>query len=153
MNTTTPIGAKAPPCPPSAPPLGPRPAMAAVAAVRRRQPVVHCLAGLPVWNWLAGVLNHSVHVDAIAAGRAPALLLDAVLSRDAPTGVIGESSLIAAILMLLLSPAGWRGGGCRGVCAAGFGFGDLLRGAIPPNTGRCAHAHLVDRPAWPSPRW
>ena len=62
------------------------------------------LAGLPVWNWLAGVLNHSVHVDAIAAGQAPALLLDAVLSRDAPTGVIGESSLIAAILMLLLSP-------------------------------------------------
>ena len=42
------------------------------------------VAALPAWNWLAEVLNHSVHADAIAAGEAPTLLLDALLSPDAP---------------------------------------------------------------------
>ena len=88
------------------------------------------VAALPAWNWLAGVLNHSVHVDAIAEGKAPALLLDALLSRDAPTGVIGESSSIAAILMLLLSPllAGATVAAARS--RTRLGFGDLLRGAV-----------------------
>ena len=60
------------------------------------------IAALPAWNWLAGALNHSVQADAIAAGEAPGLLLDALMSRDAPHGVIGESVSIAALLMLLL---------------------------------------------------
>lgn len=88
------------------------------------------LAALPAWNWLASVLNHSVHADAIAAGEAPTLLLDALLSRDAPTGVLGESSMIATLLMLLLSPllAGATVAAARSRTRPGFG--DLLRGAI-----------------------
>ena len=88
------------------------------------------LAALPAWNWLAGTLNHSVQADAIAAGKAPALLLDALMSRDAPHGVIGESVSIAALLMLLLSPllAGATVAAARS--RTRLGFGDLLRGAI-----------------------
>lgn len=88
------------------------------------------LAALPAWNWLAGVLNHSVHADAIAAGEAPTLLLDALLSRDAPTGILGESSMVAAILMLLASPllAGAVVAAARS--RTRLGFGELLRGAI-----------------------
>ena len=88
------------------------------------------LAALPAWNWLAGVLNHSVDAGAIASGKAPTLLLDALMSRDAPHGVIGESSSLGAILMLLLSPllAGATVAAARS--RARLGFGDLLRGAI-----------------------
>ena len=88
------------------------------------------IAALPAWGWLAGVLNHSVHAEAIASGKAPALLLDALMSRDAPHGVIGESGSIAMILMLLLSPllAGATVAAARS--RATLGFGDLLRGAI-----------------------
>ena len=82
MNTTTPIGAKAPVLPTLRAALG--------RALQWRLWLLFAgaslscalLAGLPVWNWLAGVLNHSVHVDAIAAGQAPALLLDAGLAAD-----------------------------------------------------------------------
>lgn len=88
------------------------------------------VAALPAWNWLAGVLNHSVHSGAIAAGEAPTLLLDALLSREAPHGVLGENIYIAAILMLLLSPllAGATVAAARS--RARLGFGDLLRGAV-----------------------
>ena len=88
------------------------------------------IAALPAWNWLAGALNHSVQADAIAAGEAPGLLLDALMSRDAPHGVIGESVSIAALLMLLLSPllAGATVAAARS--RTRLGFGDLLRGAI-----------------------
>ena len=88
------------------------------------------IAALPAWNWLASVLDHSVHVDAIASGKAPALLLDALSSRNAPLPLIGESSSIAAILMLLLSPllAGATVAAAR--ARTRLGFGDLLRGAI-----------------------
>lgn len=88
------------------------------------------VAALPAWNWLASVLNHSVHVDAIASGKAPALLLDALLSQDAPHGVIGESGFVGAILMLLLSPllAGATVAAARSRTRPGFG--ELLRGAI-----------------------
>ncbi len=88
------------------------------------------IAALPAWNWLASVLNHSVHVDAIAEGKAPALLLDALLARDAPIAVIGESVSIAAILMLLLSPllAGATVAAARS--RTRLGFGELLRGAV-----------------------
>ena len=81
------------------------------------------IAALPAWNWLAGALNHSVQADAIAAG-------DALMSRDAPHGVIGESVSIAALLMLLLSPllAGATVAAARS--RTRLGFGDLLRGAI-----------------------
>ena len=88
------------------------------------------IATLPAWNWLASALNHSVHAPAIASGQAPVPLLDLLLSRNAPLGVLGESTTIAAILMLLLSPllAGATIAAIRSHTR--LGFGDLLRGAI-----------------------
>ena len=88
------------------------------------------IAALPAWNWLADALNHSVHARAIANGEAPTLLLDLLLSRNAPHGVLGESTMIGAILMLLLSPllAGATLTAIRSRSRPGFG--DLLRGAL-----------------------
>ena len=88
------------------------------------------IATLPAWNWLAESLNHSVQAKAIANGEAPTLLLDMVLSRNAPHGLIGESTMIGAILMLLLSPllAGATLTAIRSRSRPGFG--DLLRGAL-----------------------
>lgn len=88
------------------------------------------VAGLPVFNWLAGVLDHSVHAGAIAAGEAPALLADALMARNAPLPLLGESNTIATVLMLLLSPllAGATVAAARSRMT--LGFGDLLRGAI-----------------------
>jgi hypothetical protein len=88
------------------------------------------IAALPAWNWLTSVLDHSVHANAIAAGSAPTLLLDALLSRTAPLPLIGRNVYIAAALMLLLSPllAGATVTAAR--AHAPLGFGDLLRGAI-----------------------
>ena len=88
------------------------------------------LAALPAWNWLAGALNHSVHAAEIAAGKAPALLLDALMADDAPHGVIGESSMIATILMLLVSPLLAGAAVAASRSRERLGFGDLLRGAI-----------------------
>lgn len=88
------------------------------------------IASLPAWNWLAGVLNHSVHASEIAGGKAPMLLMEALMSKDAPHALVGESGMIGAILMLLASPllAG------AAVTASRYherlGFGDLLRGAL-----------------------
>lgn len=88
------------------------------------------IAALPAWNWLAASLNNSVHAPAIASGKAPVLLMDMVMSRNAPLGVLGESTTVAAILMLLLSPllAGATIAAIRSQTRPGFG--DLLRGAI-----------------------
>ncbi|GHC07375.1 hypothetical protein [Thermomonas carbonis] len=88
------------------------------------------IAALPAWNWLAEALNHSSHAKAIANGEAPTLLLDLLMSRNAPLGVLGESTTIAAILMLLLSPllAGATIAAIRSRTRPGFG--DLLRGAV-----------------------
>lgn len=88
------------------------------------------VAALPAWNWLAGALDHSVHADAIAAGKAPGLLLDALMARNAPLPLVGESGTIAAVLMLLLSPllAGATVAAARSRTT--LGFGELLRGAI-----------------------
>lgn len=88
------------------------------------------VAGLPVFNWLAGLLDHSVHAGAVASGQAPALLLDGLMSRNAPLPLLGQSSTVAALLMLLLSPllAGATVAAAR--ARATLGFGELLRGAI-----------------------
>lgn len=58
------------------------------------------------------------------------MLLDALLAREAPTGILGESNMIALLLMLLLSPllAGATVAAAR--ARSQLGFGDLLRGAI-----------------------
>jgi hypothetical protein len=53
-----------------------------------------------------------------------------MLSRNAPLGVLGESTTIAGILMLLLSPL-LTGATIAAIRSrARLGFGDLLRGAI-----------------------
>jgi hypothetical protein len=88
------------------------------------------IAALPAWNWLAASLNNSVHAPAIASGKAPLLLIDMLMSRNAPLGVIGESTTIAAILMLLLSPL-LTGAAIAAIRSqTRLGFGELLRGAI-----------------------
>ena len=88
------------------------------------------VAALPAWNWLASVFNQSVQADAIASGKAPTLLLDAMMARGAPTAILGESATVATILMLLLSPllAGATVAAAR--ARVRLGFGELLRGAI-----------------------
>ena len=88
------------------------------------------VAGLPAFKWLSGVLDYSVHAGAIAAGEAPALLADALMARNAPLPLLGQSNTIATVLMLLLSPllAGAAVAAARS--RATLGFGDLLRGAI-----------------------
>lgn len=88
------------------------------------------VAGLPAFTWLAGVLDHSVHAGAIAAGEAPALLADALMARNAPLPLLGESNTVATVLMLLLSPllAGATVAAARS--RATLGFRDLLSGAI-----------------------
>ena len=58
------------------------------------------VAGLPVFNWLAGVLDNSVHAGAIAAGEAPALLADALMARNAPLPLLGQ-------MPQLLPPIPW----------------------------------------------
>ncbi len=88
------------------------------------------IASLPAWNWLAGVLNNSVQAGDIASGKVPALLMDALLSRDAPHGLIGESGSIAAILMLLVSPLLLGAAVTASRSYERLGFGDLLRGGI-----------------------
>jgi len=88
------------------------------------------IAALPAWNWLAAGLNHSVHAPAIASGQAPVPLLDLLLSRNAPLGVLGESTTIATILMLLLSPLLAAATIAAIRSHTRLGFGDLLRGAV-----------------------
>ena len=39
------------------------------------------VATLPLWGWLESVLDHSLHTTAIAQGKAPMLLADALLSQ------------------------------------------------------------------------
>ncbi len=88
------------------------------------------VAGLPAFKWLAGALDYSVQAGAIAAGEAPALLADALMARNAPLALLGQSTIVATVLMLLLSPllAGATVAAARS--RATLGFGDLLRGAI-----------------------
>jgi hypothetical protein len=71
-----------------------------------------------------------VHAGASAAGEAPSLLLDALFAREAPTGLLGESVAVAAILMLLLSPLLAAAALAAGRAPAPAGFGELLRGGL-----------------------
>lgn len=88
------------------------------------------LAALPAWGWLAERFDHSVHAAAIAAGRAPALALDALLAREAPLALLGVNIAAHALLMLLLAPL-LAGAVLAAIRArAPLGFGALLRGAI-----------------------
>ena len=88
------------------------------------------IAALPLWAWLAGRLNHSVHAADIAAGNAPLLLLEAAMAQDAHIPLLLQNVWVGGALMLLLSP--WLAGAA--VTAARvpqrLGFGDLVRGGI-----------------------
>lgn len=88
------------------------------------------LAALPTWNWLSGLLNYSLQAQDIATGKAPALLVEALMAREAPMAILTGSIWANAILMLLLSPllAGATVAAARS--RAPLGFGDLLRGGI-----------------------
>lgn len=88
------------------------------------------LGALPVWNWLAGVLNHSLQAQVVADGKAPALMVEALMAHESPLAVLTESVWASGILMLLLSPllAGATVAAARS--RAPLGFGDLLRGGI-----------------------
>lgn len=88
------------------------------------------IGALPFWNWLGGLLDHSLLRDAVGSGKAPALMLEALMSRDAPLGLLAGGIRSATLLMLLIAPllAGATIAAARS--RETLGFGDLLRGGI-----------------------
>ncbi len=88
------------------------------------------IGALPVWNWLGSILDNSLLGDAVGSGKAPALLIEALMARDAPLALISGGIRFATILMLLLAPllAGATIAAARS--KETLGFGDLLRGGI-----------------------
>ncbi len=88
------------------------------------------VAALPAWVWLGGQFNHSVHAADIAAGKAPMLLLDALMARPSPLPMLAGNAWIGGALMLLLSP--WLAGAAVAASRATerLGFGGLVRGGI-----------------------
>lgn len=88
------------------------------------------IGAMPVWNWLGDVLDHSLQAGAVATGTGAPLMLEALMSSDAPTGLLMGGIQVATLLMLLLSPllAGATVAAARS--RETLGFGDLLRGGI-----------------------
>lgn len=88
------------------------------------------IASLPVWNWLGGLLDYSLLGDTVGSGKAPALLIEALMARDAPLGLLVGGIQSATVLMLLLAPllAGATIAATRS--RETLRFGDLLRGGI-----------------------
>ena len=88
------------------------------------------VGALPVKTWLGSVLDNSLHAGAVATGQAAPLMLEALMSRDAPLGLLMGGIQLATLLMLLLSPllAGATVAAAR--TRTTLGFGDLLRGGI-----------------------
>lgn len=88
------------------------------------------VGAMPFWNWLGDVLDHSLLAGVVGSGKAPALMVEALMSRDAPLGLLAGGIQFATIMMLLLSPLL---AGATLVAARSretLGFGDLLRGGI-----------------------
>lgn len=88
------------------------------------------LAALPVKTWLGSLLDVSVHAPAMAAGQAPALLLDGLLARTAPMQVLLRGAQDGALLMLLLSPLLTGATVVAARSRSAPGFGELLRGGL-----------------------
>ncbi len=88
------------------------------------------LAAVPAWSWLGSVLDHSLQSDAIAVGKAPMRMIDALMAPTAPLTTLSGNIRIAALLMLLLSPLLVGATLVAARSAVRPGFGDLLRGAI-----------------------
>lgn len=88
------------------------------------------IGALPVWTWLGGVLDNSLLGSAVGSGKAPALMLEALTSRDAPLGLLKGGIQVATILMLLLAPFLTGATVAAARSRASLGFGDLMRGGI-----------------------
>lgn len=88
------------------------------------------VATLPLRSWLADALDHSLSAQAIADGKAPMALFDAILSSTSSFAALGSSQQTALWLTLALSPllAGAAVAAAR--ARTTLGFGDLLRGGI-----------------------
>ena len=88
------------------------------------------IGAMPVWNWLGSVMDYSLHAGAVATGKGLPLLAEAVMSRDAPLGLLMGGIQFATLLMVLVSPflAGATVAASRSNVT--LGFGDLLRGGI-----------------------
>ncbi len=88
------------------------------------------IGALPAWNWLGSLLDQSLLGGAVGSGNAPGLLIEAVMARDAPLGLLSGGIRFATLLMLLLAPllAGATIAAARS--RETLGFGDLLRGGI-----------------------
>lgn len=88
------------------------------------------VGAMPFWNWLGDMLDHSLLAGVVGSGKAPALMIEALMSRDAPLGLLAGGIQFATILMLLLSPL-LAGATVVAARSRGpLGFGDLLRGGI-----------------------
>ncbi|MDI1253931.1 hypothetical protein [Thermomonas sp.] len=88
------------------------------------------VGALPFWNWLGGVLDNSLLAGVVGSGKAPALMLEALMSRDAPLGLLAGGIQFATILMLLLTPLLTGSTVAAARSQVTLGFGDLLRGGI-----------------------
>ncbi len=88
------------------------------------------IGAMPVWNWLGGLLDNSLLGDAVGSGQAPALVIEALNSRDAPLGLLAGGIQFATILMLLLAPFLTGAAVAAARSPATLGFADLMRGGI-----------------------
>lgn len=88
------------------------------------------IAALPLWGWLGSVLDHSLLANAVADGKAPMGLTDALLAPNSPLSFLGPNLWIGSGLMLLLSPLLVGTILVAARSPVRLGMGDLLRGAI-----------------------
>ncbi|MDQ3159903.1 MAG: hypothetical protein M3Q51_02650 [Pseudomonadota bacterium] len=86
------------------------------------------IGAMPLWNWLGEVLDHSLLAGAVGSGKAPAVLLEAFMSRDTPP--LAGGLQVATVLMLLLSPFLTGAAVAAARSPVLLGFGDLVRGGI-----------------------
>lgn len=88
------------------------------------------IGAMPVWNWLGSALDYSLHAGAVATGTAAPLMLEALMARDAPLGILMGGFQTATLLMLLVSPLLAGAVVTASRTGESLGFGDLLRGGI-----------------------
>lgn len=86
------------------------------------------IGAMPVWNWLGGVLDNSLLGAAVGSGKAPAVMIEAIMSRDTPP--LAGGLQLATVLMLLLAPFLTGAAVAAARSPATLGFGDLMRGGI-----------------------
>ena len=63
------------------------------------------IVSLPLWRWLSGLLDHSVHAQAWAEGFSPLMFGDTMSALgDNGAGALNGAALLGLLLTLLLSP-------------------------------------------------